>query len=364
MKDLAGVVDVGEHEFTVNGEFRRHPVAATRLKAQKIKSRISIDPQLGDVWLQPIVILAREPRHLDVVPSMRKFVMNPMQAAAAIGDPTAIGLQRDRLPAPCGSDSPSGLPSTLCRPPLRVGSLALGQLLNEDAGRQEWVARQDVLGSEAILELVRLSPTMAPNQRQSVTDDVFFVPQEWDKSSVRANEFWPRVLRSPPTTARWSLSIRVSPAPNLDVIGEEIANYADDTKIKILRSVAEAIALCHRNEIVHGGLDVRYSCKRRWVRCRWATWSKAFARSTRCAQSGTPMRSIPEGTPEGPLEDVFALLSLIHHLWPSGAPSNVANIAAINDGTIETAAAVLESLSAGDASPSEEMPPEPGCCLR
>jgi len=30
----------GEHEFVVNGETRGHPVHSTRLKAQKIKSRL------------------------------------------------------------------------------------------------------------------------------------------------------------------------------------------------------------------------------------------------------------------------------------------------------------------------------------
>ena len=362
VKDLAGVVNVGEHDFTVNGEFRRHPVDATRLKAQKIKSRISIDPQLGDVWLQPIVILAREPRHLDVVPSMRKFVMNPMQAAAAIGDPTAIGLQRDRLPAPLRKRFAERLAiDARSRPPRkRVGSWLLVELLNEDAGRQEWVARQDVLGSEAILELVRLSPTMAPNQRQSVTADVFRAARMGQK--LGASE---RILApSSAFTADDGTLVVVhprSPAPNLDVIGEEIADYADDTKIKILRSVAEAIDLCHRNEIVHGGLGTSVihvseggsAAVGRLGRAR----SFSQVRPARHAEAWP----IPEGTPEGPLEDVFALLSLIHHLWPSGAPSDVANIAgAVADGTTETAAAVLKSLSDGDASPSEEMPPEPG----
>ena len=127
VKDLAGVVDVGEHEFTVNGEFRRHPVAATRLKAQKIKSRFPSTRSWAMSGFSQSSFGGGG--HLDVVPSMRKFVMNPMQAAAAIGDPTAIGLNVTACLRPCGSGSPSGLLSTL-EVDHHASGLALGSWSN------------------------------------------------------------------------------------------------------------------------------------------------------------------------------------------------------------------------------------------
>ena len=362
VKDLAGVVDVGEHDFTVNGEFRRHPVDATRLKAQKIKSRISIDPQLSGVWLQPIVVLAKEPRSLQVATTMRKFVMNTSQATQAITDPTAIGLQRDRMPGPLRKRFAERLAiDARSRPPRkRIGSWRLTELLDDRAGRQEWVARHDVLGSEAVLELVSLGPTMTPNQRRSVTNDVFRAARLGQK--LGASE---RILA--PTsafTADDGTLVVVhprSPAPNLDVIGDEIAGYAEDAKVKILRSVTEAIDLCHRNEIVHGALGTSVIHVNEGGSAAVGRLGRArpvgHARPAKHAEAWP----IPEGTPEGPLEDVVALVPLIGHLWPSGAPSDVANIAdAISDGTTETAAAVLSSLGAGDAAPSEDMPPEVG----
>ena len=88
VKDLAGQVKVEEHEFWVNGEPRRHPVAQTRLKAQKIKSRLALMPELGDVWVQPLVVLAREPAALSIASTMTSFVVSKQRALAVLADPT------------------------------------------------------------------------------------------------------------------------------------------------------------------------------------------------------------------------------------------------------------------------------------
>ena len=81
---------------------------------------------------------------------------------------------------------------------------------------------------------------MAPNQRQSVTADVFRAARMGQKLGASERILAPSSAFTADDGTLVVVHPRI-PAPNLDAIGEEIANYADDTKIKILRSVAEAM---------------------------------------------------------------------------------------------------------------------------
>ena len=77
VKDLAGSVEIGEQEMVVNGDVRGNPYLSTRIKAQKLKSRISDRlPWFKTMgWVEHVVVLARTPQMLSIVDSMKQRIV-------------------------------------------------------------------------------------------------------------------------------------------------------------------------------------------------------------------------------------------------------------------------------------------------
>jgi serine/threonine protein kinase len=77
VKDLAGTVEISEQEMVVNGDVRGNPYLSTRIKAQKLKSRIGDQlPWFRTMgWVEHIVVLARTPQSLSIVDSMKQRIV-------------------------------------------------------------------------------------------------------------------------------------------------------------------------------------------------------------------------------------------------------------------------------------------------
>jgi hypothetical protein len=146
------------------GRPRTHPVHSTRLKAQKIKSRLSVNPELGAVWIQPLVVLARTPTDAAHRSDMTKFVTSIDRVGEVIADPTLIGLQRDRLPEHTRSVAKArlALDSMARKPRGRFGAYLADELLSSGGGHQWWRAHHEVFDTQVLLQVVPPDPLADP----------------------------------------------------------------------------------------------------------------------------------------------------------------------------------------------------------
>jgi len=336
VKDLAGRVIIGEHEFMVDGEPRSHPVSDTRLKAQKIKSRLSRAPELASVWIQQIVVLAREPRSLTVANAMSNFVVSPMRAAEVIANPEMIDLKRDRLPEAKRARIRERLAidASARAPRARFGPWRTERLLSSGGGRQWWLARHEVFDSYAMLEVTASNP-MKPKAAQAAVRE----------KALRAAKVGNTVGSSPRILAPSNAftdddgSVVVvhprSPLPTLETDLEDILDRSDEIRRRIVADVAEAVSVCHGSGVAHriiGPSAIHVDQKG-----ESALAGFGYARLEDQSATVAPLDWANLGdfwaAPEhaagevGPEADLFALGSLIRTLWPEGPPEELASAA-------------------------------------
>ena len=340
VKDLAGQVKVDEHEFWVNGEPRRHPVAQTRLKAQKIKSRLALMPELGDVWVQPLVVLAREPATLSIAPTMTSLVVSKQRALAVLADPTLVDLQAGRLPAAklAKVRGRLAIDSSIRKPRAKFGAYRATELLSSGADRQWWLASQEVMGTSVLLEVIQIDPALPAAEKERRRNEAYRA------AKVRARlGAYPWVLT--PETAFNSDDGAVvvvhpnDPSPSLDERSAEALVQSDDFKRRVVARIAAAVDFCHSKGVIHRTIGPRCI----FVPVNGNARLGGFSRARFDGSSGHTVRPESWGAldtdffaaPEhysgsvGPEADLFALGSLIEFLWPDGAPAALAEAAQI-----------------------------------
>ena len=341
VKDLAGKVTVEEHEFWVNGEPRRHPVAQTRLKAQKIKNRLAVVPDLADVWVQPLVVLAREPVSLSIAPTMTSFVVSKHRSRAVLDDPTLVGIQAGRLPAPKRAKVRARLAidSSTRQPRAKFGAYRATELLSVGLDRQWWLASQEVMGTSVLLEVIQIDPVLSSAEKEQRRSEAYRA------AKVRARVgAYPYVLT--PETAFNSDDGSVvvvhpnDPSPSLEERGAEVREQSDDFKRRVVGRIASAVDFCHSKGVVHRTIGPRCIFVPASGNARLGGFSRASFEGTSSltvrpenwGALGTEFWAAPEhySGRVGPEADLFALGSLIEFLWPEGAP-----------GTLEGAAQLL-----------------------
>lgn len=337
-KDLSGSVVVEPNEFVVNGEVRRHPVAQTRLKAQKIAARLRADPILQAVWVQPLVVLARQPAQLSIAPAMANFIMRAERAAEVIGDPTLVGLQRNRLSPAEAERVRQRLSLDARRRDARpvYGPYRGQELLSQGKDRQWWLASQELMGQSVLLEVVQISPMWEPVEQQRRRNE-----------AIRAARVRARVGNVPwlltPETAFVADDGSVvvvhpnDPSASLEDRAVEFQAAADDFKRKIVNRIAGAVDHCHSRQVVHRTIGP--SCI--FVQPNGFAKLGGFSRAAFVGVKGMTVSPADWGalgvdfwmSPEhlggavGPESDLFALGRLIEFLWPTGAPGELADAA-------------------------------------
>jgi len=87
VKGIAGDVVVSEQQMTVDEDVRSNPYATTRIKAQKLKSRLAQKlPWFGSTgWVEHVVVMAKNPRSFQVVESMKSRVVLLDAIASLVG---------------------------------------------------------------------------------------------------------------------------------------------------------------------------------------------------------------------------------------------------------------------------------------
>jgi serine/threonine protein kinase len=349
VKDLAGRVIVGEHEFMVDGQPRSHPLLDTRLKAQKIKSRLSRDPELAAVWIQHVVVLAREPRSLSIADAVSDLVVNPMRASDILENPELVGLKRDRLPEVRRARIRERLAidASARAPRARFGPWRTERLLSAGGGRRWWLARHEVFDSYGVLEVTSIDPIKPKPEQAAIKEQAL-------RAAKVGNTIGPSPRILAPTNAFTDDDGSVvvvhprSPLPTLETDLDDILTRTDEVRQTIVADVAEAVALCHARGIAHRLIGPSAIHVDRDGESALAGFGYALLDGQAATVEPSDWANLGDfwAAPEhaagdvGPEADLFALGSLIEALWPDGAP--------------EEFAAAASALMADD--PAERMP--------
>jgi serine/threonine protein kinase len=348
VKDLAGEVAVGEHEFVVNGETRAHPVQSTRLKAQKIKSRLSVNPELASVWIQPLVVLARAPRALRIAPTITDFVTSIDRAVDVLSDPTTIGLQRDRLPERTRTLAKSrlALDSKARTPRSRFGAYLTDELLSSGGGHQWWRAHHEVFDTHVLLQVVPPDTTLDPQVAARRKEAVLRAARVGRLLGAHPNLLAPETAFSADDGSIVVVH-PISPLPTLDSI--DVGTLDDEAKRRTVAGVARLLEHCGRLGVAHRtlGPGVIHVGTTGFARVGGFTHA-GVERAKGATVAPVDWAALGEfweapehaGGRVGPAADLYALGRLIQYLWPDGAPDELA--------------AVAESLKASD--PDERGP--------
>jgi serine/threonine protein kinase len=339
-KDLAGRVRFGEHEFCVNDEPRRDPIAVTRLKAQKLANRLRVDPELGGVWVQHLVVLAREPLSLSIDPKLTSFVASTNRAAAIIEDPTLIGLKRGKV----GANEAERVRRRLAvdgsarRPRAVFGQYQTVELLSQAGDRTWWSARHSMMGNNVLLEVVAMDP---------LDDEA--IRRRRRSEAIRAAKVGQQVgahpyLSTPVTAfdADDGSIVVVHPAETMSTLADladKVNDWSDEVRTKILHRIASAVSACHQRGVSHrtigtGNVYASPTGNARlggfsWAGLREPTGTTATVAPADWSALGTDFWQSPEHLRGGvgPEADLFALGRLIEYLWPDGAPEALADAA-------------------------------------
>lgn len=362
VKDLAGEVDIDEHTFTVNGEPRAHPVHLTRLKAQQIKSRLSVNPDLRAVWIQPLVVLARTPRSLRTAPSMNKFVTSTERSADVLADPTIIGLERGRLGQHARSVAKArlALDSTARKPRGRFGTYLTDELVSAGGGHQWWRAHHEVFDTQVLLQVVPFDPLLDAAESARASEALLRGAKVGRFLGAHPN------LLAPETAFRSDdgstvVVHPVSPLPTL--AATDLSTLDDEAKRRIVAGVARLVEHCGRRGVAHRtlGPSVIHTDPKGYARVEGFTHARvdrvpgATVAPADWAALDGDFWVAPEhaGGAVGHAADLFAIGRLIEYLWPDGAPEELARVAE----TLTVSNAEQRSPTAGEVSSIAMRPP-------
>jgi serine/threonine protein kinase len=165
VKDLAGNVEIDEQNMFVNGNPRSNPYLTTRIKAQKLKSRL-----VGQLpwfyqggWVEHLVVLARQPASLSVCEAMQKRVVLLNEATTLIMPGTSLMrekhhgqlLNKDTEIISCITAGASER-----KVPTIFGDFEGTSLMFAANDLEAWRARHLLTGADVVLEVHRLNPAL------------------------------------------------------------------------------------------------------------------------------------------------------------------------------------------------------------
>ncbi|MFN6122411.1 MAG: protein kinase domain-containing protein, partial [Actinomycetes bacterium] len=340
VKDLAPRVVFDEHEFLVGNELRAHPVRQTRTKAQKIKSRLAADPALAGVWVQPLVVLARQPLMLDVHHTMKPYVATMDRAVQVISDPTIVNVPRGRLAGDLMTRAKArlSLNAAARRPRPRFGPYSSQELLSQGEDRAGWSASHEVMGTPVLLEVIEIAPLLPRDEQDRLRAEAYRA------AKVRAQlGAYPWVLAPETAFNADDGSVVVvhpdDPSPSLEDSDDLIASWTDEIKRRFVARLASTVAFCHDRDVIHRTIGARSI----FVTAANTAKLGGFGRAS-IARTGTATVTPRDWGALGLGEwmapelasgqadreaDLYALGKVINHLWPGGAPMDLAEAATV-----------------------------------
>ena len=169
VKDLAPPVEITEQQMFVNGNPRANPYLKTRIKAQKLKSKLS--GQLpwfeNGGWVEHLVVLARQPASLLICDAMKSRVVLLEDASKLIGPGT--NLVQGRFHGQLNGKEPQivsaitdGATERIVPVSFKdfVGTSMMFKMDNFEA----WRARHMLTEVDVVLEVFHLPPDMPQQQ--------------------------------------------------------------------------------------------------------------------------------------------------------------------------------------------------------
>ena len=336
VKDLFGHAQFLKEGTVVDGDVRADAVDVTKRKAQQIKSRLS-KAGLGDgLYVEYLVVLAKQPQQLEVAPDYAPFVRLFENAAARIDRPTEHGLPKRWLEP----DQRTAIEHELdLRPRVRdekprFGNLQAEELTAQASDRQWWTAREIPLGVPWKLEVL-FKPKGIGDAAWKYQEDLAIENARMLKVLSGA----PGIL-VPHTAVRGSdgtlaIAHPFTNSPSLLEHGDANLQWSDRVRRSVLRTIGRALDAARNRGIAHrliGPAVIHVDAES--GRTRLTRFSLAH-------RDGDPDRVPPEvwphlaeqiwASPEhvaGGLvdqdSDLFALGRLAQHLWPDGAPDDLA----------------------------------------
>jgi len=174
VKNLAGQVIVSEREMYVDGHQRGNPYVQTYAKARRIKSRLTGNRLTKDTWVSPFVVLAQEPRLLQVPDDQSDGFVLIDEAVDALMDPgrwRGNGLDESQCRAALTELRLSSRP----RPAnLSLGPYKLGQLLSETSIERRYQATHTALGTEHEIVHIGYDPShLGPDRGRAAISSAY-----------------------------------------------------------------------------------------------------------------------------------------------------------------------------------------------
>ena len=169
VKDLAPPVEITEQQMFVNGNPRANPFLKTRIKAQKLKSRLSkkLPWFEHDGWVEHLVVLARRPASLTICDAMKSRIVLLEDATELINPGTKLLQNRfhgqlSGKQAQIVETITDGASERIV--PVSFGDFIATSLMFKVRGLEAWRARHMLTDVEVLLEVHRLEPNLTPQQ--------------------------------------------------------------------------------------------------------------------------------------------------------------------------------------------------------
>lgn len=331
IKALRGAVIATQHEWVVDGETRRSPVTLTAHKARVLKSVITdADPRLRGVWVEPLVMLAREPRSLHVDPGIRDDVLLVEDALKRMRDPRRLRLGRHH---PVEAE-PEMVASAIHRParpastPERFGQWHVVETLSDDGDEAEHRAQHALTQQKARVRVVSLSPYLPADQRRAQVTKL-----TRDFAAITAMGPHPNVVGAREAfeddRGRVILIVDEVQGVSLSVLLAEGLDLSEDERRRASAEVAGALAHAHAANVVHRRLDPsavllsedRGALLTGFTHARMVDQGTIYA--TVVEDEGRQAYMAPEllgGQPADERSDLFSLGAVLWALWTGHPP--------------------------------------------
>jgi serine/threonine protein kinase len=165
VKDLAADIEIDEQHMFVNGNPRSNPYLTTRIKAQKLKTKLvqQLPWFYQGGWVEHLVVLARQPASLSVCDAMKMRVVLLDEATTLIAPGTPLIREKhhgqlhnkDNEVISCITAGASERKS-----PTVFGDYEATSPIFKTNQLEAWRARHHLTGAEVVLEVHRLDPAM------------------------------------------------------------------------------------------------------------------------------------------------------------------------------------------------------------
>lgn len=321
IKDLAGDVYIDEQNIVVDGEVRSQPYLLTNAKARRIKGKINSDPSIQHANVWALVVLARKPRTLRVVESMKHRVVSIETAIRRLTPPSPDVAVPGSLTGQSGS-----IARALRLQPRenvrKIGQYRTDRTIERSANEEVYEAHHELTKERVRLRKLIFAPG-TPKAEIEVRR----------RAALRSFEIAARVDDSAHLTEPGEIFqlddgsvVITSPVNELVTLEEWATGTAVPIGVRqqIVRNVAHAVATLHRAGIIHGRISPSA------VRITPAGNAKlGLLGSARLPDSSgrtviatelDPFFSAPEVLDPSAISeavDLYSLGKLIDWLWPS-----------------------------------------------